>query len=121
MEGLVRIPCPRCSVREEITPPRAGVHGECVKCRHTWTWTAETLGALFTSLASRAALGYGTLEEHTATAANVWAKMGDVPPWEMDCDDALSVLGLRRWGVNPGYEEDGETWLYGPPGHEVSR
>lgn len=46
MDGLVRIPCPRCSVREEITPPRAGVHGECLKCGHTWTWTEEEVEAM---------------------------------------------------------------------------
>lgn len=33
---------------------------------------------------------------------------------QMGCDEALKKLGLLHRGVEPGYEQYGETWLYGP-------
>jgi hypothetical protein len=51
MEGLVRIPCPRCSVREEGSPPRVGQTARCKACGAEWTWSEGDLRYMETRLA----------------------------------------------------------------------
>ena len=55
-------------------------------------------------------------DEHKKIARKVWAmsREYDFCDDEMYCDRALHKLDLARKGVDPGYPEDGEVWIYGP-------
>lgn len=73
---------------------------------------AEIFGELFTWAASRE-----PAPERDALARKLWVmhERYDFCPEEMECGEEMGALGLARWGINVGYEEDGECWVYHGP------
>lgn len=55
-------------------------------------------------------------KEHKAWAKELWKEMYnyDFSPYQMYCEEALEILELASFEVNPEYEEEGMVWLYGP-------
>lgn len=72
--------------------------------------SAELFSTMFEMLAEN------PTDEHKAMALKLWEKQYnfDFSPYQMGCEEALVTLGLAERGLEPGYEEDGEVWLYGP-------
>lgn len=75
--------------------------------------SAELFGTLFEELAD----GDGPLDRR-ALARRLWALAGDFDfsHQQLECDEALTKLGLARRGVDPGDRDGGEVMLYGPEG-----
>jgi hypothetical protein len=71
--------------------------------------SAALFGKVFTVLAS------DPTPQHKQWARELWSQTleYDFTPYQMDCDEALQVLGLAHKGIDPRYPEDGEGIMYG--------
>lgn len=70
---------------------------------------ARIFGDIFELLAS------SPTDEHKRWAKKLWAKTYgyDFTPDQMGCDDALEVLDLLQYKVDPDYPKDGPVPWYG--------
>jgi hypothetical protein len=87
MEGLIRIPCPRCSVREEGSPPRIGQTARCKACGAEWTWSEGDLRYMETRLAAikAALLALPTDDDRLEVLRDFCRGCGRVQPEDRSC------------------------------------